>query len=184
LNTAIGTKLNKALADGKVFIGDASNEAAAQTISGDVSITNAGVATVAKAPLLKKAFVAGESFAANTSFAVRFAISGETAGRVYKCDKDASTSKKYMAIGIALATSAISAGDSIDVVLLGHHAQGSSDSAFDSADVGKELFVGTSGAIILAASLADTTNEAQFCLGVVESTTSIHVDFKQLRGIA
>lgn len=38
-----------ALADGKFLIGGAAGVAVAQTISGDISITNAGVATVAKA---------------------------------------------------------------------------------------------------------------------------------------
>lgn len=141
-------------------------------------------ATVHHAPLAKRTCVAGEAFAANTSFVVRWALTGETAGRVYKADKDASVSAKYAAIGIALSTSAVSAGQNIDVVMLGEYSQGTSDTAFNAADVGLEVFVGASGAIILGAALANTANEAQFVIGSVQTTTKIWVDFKQLRGIA
>lgn len=145
---------------------------------------NGSAASVQSAPLVKRTMVAGESFAANTTFAVRFAISGETAGRVYKADKDASSSSKYAAIGLVMPGSAVSAGQSIDVVMMGELAQGSSDTPWSSGDVGKELFVGSSGAIILGASLANSANEAAFCIGVVQTTTKAFVDFKQLRGIA
>jgi hypothetical protein len=141
-------------------------------------------ASVANAPLVSRSMVAGESFAANTSFLVRMALTGETAGRVYKADKDASSTSKYMAIGIALSGAGATAGQAINVVMLGEHTLGSSDTPFASGDVGKELFVGTTGAFILGAALANTTNEAQFCVGVVQETTKVWIDFKQLRGIA
>lgn len=157
-----------------------SNVADQSTITGG---TGSALA-VQNAPQVKRTMVAGESFAANTSFLVRFALNGETAGRVYKADKDASSSAKYMAIGIALAGSAVSAGQNITVIMMGEHTLGSSDSAFSSSDIGKEVFVGASGAFILGASLANTANEAQFCVGVVQETTKIWIDAKQLRGIA
>lgn len=157
-----------------------SNVADQSTITGG---TGSALA-VQNAPQVKRTMVAGESFAANTSFLVRFALNGETAGRVYKADKDASTSSKYMAIGIALSTGAVSAGQNITVIMMGEHALGSSDSAFSASDIGKEVFVGASGAFILGASLANTANEAQFCVGVVQETTKIWIDAKQLRGIA
>lgn len=145
---------------------------------------NGSALAVQNAPLVTRVMVAGESFAADTSFFVRMALTGETAGRVYKADKDASSSNKYMAIGIAKSVAGVSAGGNIQVTMLGEHSLGANDSAFASGDVGKELFVGTAGAIILGASLADTTNEAAFCAGVVQTTAKIWVDFKQLRGIA
>lgn len=157
-----------------------SNVADQSTITGGAGSALA----VQNAPQVKRTMVAGESFAANTSFLVRFALNGETAGRVYKADKDASTSSKYMAIGIALSTGAVSAGQNITVIMMGEHALGSSDSAFSASDIGKEVFVGASGAFILGASLANTANEAQFCVGVVQETTKIWIDAKQLRGIA
>ena len=157
-----------------------SNVADQATITGGAGSALA----VQNAPLMKRTMVAGEAFAANTSFLVRFALTSESAGRVYKADKDASTTSKYMAIGIALSDSAVSAGQNISVIMLGEHTLGSSDSAFSSSDVGKELFVGSSGAFILGTSLANTTNEAQFCVGVVQDTNKIWIDAKQLRGIA
>jgi hypothetical protein len=141
-------------------------------------------AAVQNAPQGKKTMVAGEAFAANTSFLVRWAISGETAGRVYKADKDATSLKKYNAIGIALSTTSVSAGQNIDVVWAGESTQGSSDTAWAAGDVGLEVFVGSSGAIIKASSLSNAANEAAFCIGTIQSTTKIWVDQKTLRGIA
>lgn len=138
---------------------------------------------VQNAPLVKRTLIAGEAFAANTSFAVRFALNGETAGRVYKADKDASSTRKYMGIGIALSGAGVAAAGSLDVWVLGEFTLGSSDTPFSGSDIGKEVFVGTSGAYILGASLAETTNEAAFCIGTVQATNKVWVDFKQLRGI-
>ena len=66
-----------------------------------------------------KRYIAGEAMAANTSFAVRHAVSGETSGRVYKADKDASVTHKFHVIGVARSTSAVSAGGLIDVTFEG-----------------------------------------------------------------
>ena len=140
--------------------------------------------SVASTPNVNKTMVAGEAFAANTSFLVRWAINGETAGRVYKADKDASVTSKYDVIGVALSTSAVSAGGNINVVTLGEFTLGSSDTTFAAASAGLELFLGSSGAMILGASLAGTTGEAAFCVGTVETTNKIWVDQKTLRGIA
>lgn len=141
-------------------------------------------ASVASAPLAQRTLVAGESFAADTSFLVRWAISGETAGRVYKADKDATSAQHWAVIGLARSVAGVSAGGSINVVMLGEASLGANDSAFSSGNVGLELFLGSAGAFILGASLANTTNEAQVCVGVVQTTAKIWVDFKQLRGIA
>lgn len=151
----------------------------------DTLVGGAGSAlAVDHAPLVKRTLVAGEAFAAGTSFAVRWALTGETAGRVYKADKDATTVNKYAAIGIALSVAGVSAGGNIAVVMLGEYSQGASDVAFSSADVGKELYVGTTGALILGSALAGTTGEAAYCIGVIQTTTKIWVDQKTLRGIA
>lgn len=140
-------------------------------------------AAVQSAPKIKEVLVAGESFAANTSFAVRWAINGETAGRVYKADKDASVSDKFYAIGIALSGTSVSAGQNITVIKLGLYTQGSSDTPFSSSDVGKAVFVGTSGAIILGSALSSSSNEAAMFVGIIRTTTTIDVN-PQLRGIA
>lgn len=156
-------------------------------VADQVTITggNGTALAVAQAPLVARPLVAGESFAANTSFVVRWALTGETAGRVYKADKDASVSAKYMGIGIALSGAGVTAGQNITVVMLGTATLGSSDTPFSASDVGKELFIGTSGAFILGSSLTNNTNEAAACIGTIQSTTQIWVGgMAQLRGIS
>lgn len=139
---------------------------------------------VVSSPSIKKVVTVGEDLDAGITYAVRFALTGETAGRIYKADKDASSSAKYMAIGLVMSSSGRSAGSLAFMVSLGSIAQGVNDTPWSAGDVGKEVFVGSDGALILGSALANTANEAAFCIGVVESTTSIWVDFKNLRGIA
>lgn len=150
------------------------------TITGGNGTPLAAVA----APLVKQTLIAGEAFAAGVSFVVRWALTGETAGRIYKADKDATSTNKYMAIGVAMSATAVSAGGNISVTILGTHTLGANDSAFAGADVGKELFVGSAGAFILGTSLAESLGEAAFVMGTIQSTNQIWVDYKQLRGIA
>lgn len=131
-------------------------------------------AAVAYAPKSLAVLVAGESFAANTTFAVRWAVSGETADRVYKADYDASVSDKFWVIGMAYSTSSVSAGQNINVVMLASHTLQSSDSAFSSGDIGKPVWLTASGAF--STTVPTTTNQAVFKLGLVESTTKFWVD--------
>jgi len=144
------------------------------------------VASVANAPQGYKVMVAGQTFTANTSYAVRKAINakGETTGQIYAADKDATTYNQYACIGIALSTTTVNAGGNIPVWLWGDYNMGSSDTAWASGDIGKEIFVGSSGAIIRGQDLAGSANEAAFCIGVIEDTGKLWIDFKQLRGIA
>lgn len=145
---------------------------------------NGTALSVAQAPLVSVPLVAGQAFSANTTYLVRWALNGETAGRVYAADKDASAANKYMAFGIFNSTTGISAGQTINVVTLGSITLGSSDTAFLAANVGLELFVGSAGAIILGSALAGTTNEAAVCVGVVQNTNQIWFSGPQLRGIS
>lgn len=46
IQTQLDNKLDKALANGKIFIGDSNDLAAAQTVSGDITLSNAGVAAI------------------------------------------------------------------------------------------------------------------------------------------
>lgn len=137
-------------------------------------------AVVQNAPLLKKTMVAGESFAANTSFLVRFGINSlsETSDRVYKADKDASSTDKFWCIGIALSTSSVSAGQNIAVIMLGTHTLGSSDTPFAAGDPGKAVWLTSSGAFSVTAPSA--ANEADFKIGIVEDTNKIWVSPQML----
>ena len=138
--------------------------------------------SVVSAPGNKIIAIAGESFAANTSFLVRWAVNGETAGRVYKADSSsAQADRKFFAFGIALSTSAVSAGNNITVISLGSHTLGSSDTAFGGTDIGKPVYLTTSGAFSITAPSASLA--ANYIIGTVEDTNKIWVDMKQLMGI-
>lgn len=131
-------------------------------------------ASVQHSPMSKKTFVAGEAFAANTSFLVRLAVSGETAGSVYKASSDTTTSDLFYIIGIAMSPAGVIAGQNIDVTMLASHTLGSSDTAFNATDIGKPVFLtGTAGAFSLTAPTTALT--AVVRLGIVETTTKIHV---------
>lgn len=142
---------------------------------------NGTALAVASAPRGVKSAVAGESMAANTSFLVRWAVNGETAGRVYKADKDATSSDLFYAWGVALKTSAVSAGDSVNVTFEGTHTLGSSDSNFAASDIGKAVYLTTSGAFSTTAPSA--TNNAVWRIGMVQDVDKIWVGDKQLNGI-
>ncbi|OQW46493.1 MAG: hypothetical protein A4S09_16380 [Proteobacteria bacterium SG_bin7] len=142
---------------------------------------NGSALAVAFSPLMQKTMVAGESFAANTSFLVRMARTGETAGRVYKADNNASANDNFYVVGIALSTSAVSAGDNLNVILLGSHTLGSSDTNFSSTDVGKPVYLTTAGAFsVTPPSAADT---AVVRVGMIEAVNRILTMPMQLNGV-
>jgi len=154
-----------------------SNVADQTTITGGAGSALA----VQYAPITKATYVAGEAFAANTSFLVRWALTGETAGRVYKADQDNTTTDNFYAFGLALSTSAVSAGGSINVIQLGSQALGSSDSAFSAGDIGKPLFLTTSGAFSKTAPSAALS--AIVRVGMIQDTTHIFIGNIQLIAI-
>lgn len=137
--------------------------------------------SVVYSPLVQKNVVVGESFAANTSFLVRMAVSGESAGRVYKADNDATTLQNHYVYGIVHSGSALSAGNTAVMVMLGSHVLGSSDTPFSSGDIGKPVYLGATGAFTITAPSAD--NLAAVKVAVVETTTSMLFGNVQLMGI-
>jgi hypothetical protein len=134
---------------------------------------NANDIAVNSAPLIRRTMVAGEAFAANTTWLVRLARGGETAGRIYKADKDASFNDNFYVIGIAFSSSAVSAGDNITVIMLGEHSLQTSDSAFLAADIGKPVFLTASGAFSVTAPTAN--NDAVVRIGLVQNTDRLWV---------
>ena len=140
-------------------------------------------AAVQYAPKIKATRNAGEGFAANTSFAVRFAINGETAGRAYKADKDASGASKYNVVGMVEGSgaSAVTTGNPVSFVTEGSITLGSSDTNFGATDIGKEVFLTATGGFSVTAPTA--TNDADFVIGYVEDINKIYVTGKHLRGV-
>ena len=128
---------------------------------------------IVSAEYIKKTLIAGESFSAGTSFLVRWGVNGETAGRVYKADKDAAIDDKFYIIGIALSVGGASDGENIDVLMLGTHVLGASDTPLSSADIGKPVFLNSLGSFSLIAPSA--VDEVIARIGVVKTTDSIWV---------
>jgi hypothetical protein len=141
------------------------------------------VASVLNAPSVKRTLIAGQSFAANTTFALRWGVfaNGETAGRVYAADITTTSFDLFYVIGIFNSGSAVTAGQSISVTTIGAYAQGTSDTAFSNAQVGLPAFLAASGAI--SATAPTTSGQAVTRIGMISSTTTIDV-FPVVVGVA
>lgn len=90
---------------------------------------------------------AGEELAINKTYPVRYALDGETAGRIYIATKDHENSAdKFWAIGVVqVAGTLVSAGDEVEVVKLGEITLKSGDVNPIQTDQGKPVFLGKNG---------------------------------------
>jgi hypothetical protein len=138
-----------------------------------LSQAGSGALQVDYSPLMRITAVAGESFAANTAFAVRWARTGETAGRVYKATNDASVNDNFYVIGLAYSTTAVNAGDNITVVKMGSYTFLAGDPSFAGADIGKPVFLTTGGNFDMTAPTA--ANTAVVRIGVLREVNIIDV---------
>jgi hypothetical protein len=164
---------------------DSVDENKIKSSSHDASLAggSGAVLSVNYAPSMLKSMVAGEAFAADTSFLVRMAVNGETAGRVYKADmSSAAAAGKFYVMGIAKSVAGAIAGGAIEVTLLGTHTLGASDANFNSTDIGKAVYLSSStgGFSITAPS---SSGDGVFRIGSVENTTKIFMFGQQLNGI-
>lgn len=140
-------------------------------------------ATVLQSPAVRKSVTVDEAFAADTSFLVRYALDGETAGRVLKADSaSAAANEEFYAVAVLQsAGAALTAGETVTATFLGSHALGSSDTPFAAADIGKPVYLTDAGAF--STTPPADAGDAVYRIGIVETTTSIWVDGKQLNGI-
>ena len=154
----------------------------AATVEGNLAGIDAALASAGGT----KSMVAGEAFAANTSFVVRWAVSGETAGRVYKTDiASAASNNKFWGFGYALSTAAVAAGESINVTVEGGtHTIGSGDAAFSAGEIGLPVYLGGSGAWDVYSELTISSGDAVYSLGMVQDTDKIWVAGPQMHGTA
>lgn len=128
--------------------------------------------------LVKETKVAGEAFAANTLWAVRYAKAadaGFTAGRMYKADNDASSADNFYLIGLSRPTSLLAAGNSMVVVKMGLINVPS-----HGFTVGAPLFLSAAGAVTATAPSADNT--AVVRVGMVIDANNIEVQL-QVMGV-
>jgi len=156
-----------------------SNAARIKTTAYDqVTITGGGgsAAAVAQAPVVAWSEVAGQSFSANTTYAVRYGLTSnsETAGRVYAADITTSSFDLFWVIGFIQTTGAVSAGQSVTVISDGSLTLKSADTNFAGTDTGKAIFL-QSGGINATTTAPSTSGQAVAALGIVQSTTSFRV---------
>lgn len=140
-----------------------------------VTITggNGAAAVVQQAPSTVFTEIAGQSFSANITYAVRYGLvnNGETAGRVYAADISTTSYDLFWVIGFIQPTSAVSAGQSVSIVQAGTLTLMSGDTAFGSTDPGKPIFL-QSGGTQASTTAPSTSGSAVAKLGIVRSTSS------------
>jgi hypothetical protein len=149
-----------------------------------VTITggNGTALSVVQAPAIVTAVTVGASFSANTSYVVRWALSGETAGRVYAADLDATSADHFHAVGvIQVGGSGLVAGNTATMYRFGPMTLGSSDSAFVSGDIGKPVYLQSSGAF--STTVPSAANSANVIVGYVETTTVMDVVPSKILGV-
>lgn len=139
-------------------------------------------AAVQQAPALVRTFTAGQSFSANTTYGLRWGIPGlgETANRVYAADYDATSNDKFWVIALFNTNGAIVAGNTITATVKGPLTLGSSDTTFASGDQGKPVWLGAAGAYLADSSVPSATNQANFKMGIAETSSIIWVDCQML----
>ena len=139
--------------------------------------------SVVASPANKLVLVAGQTFNANTSYLVRMAITGETAGRVYVADSaNAASTLKFWAIGmVSGGATGVTAGTNVNALLSGVWTLGSSDTPFNATDVGRAVWLNANGTFSVTPATA--SGAAAYKVGVVMTTTTLLIDSKQLTGI-
>ncbi len=121
--------------------------------------------------VLKEAMVAGESMAATTLWALRFAKaadSGFVAGRVYKADYDSTSADNFYAMGLAYPAGSVSAAGAITMTKMGLINVPS-----HGFTVGAPLFLGASG--VVTATAPSTSLQAVVRVGMVRDANNIEV---------
>lgn len=125
--------------------------------------------------------VAGQTFAADTTYLVRFAVTGETAGRVYKADDNASVSDKFYAFGIVQPGAEVLAGADITVISFGSVSLKAGDTNFAAGDIGKAVFLSGTGGFTVTAPV--TVDYAVVRVGMVQTVSKIWLQSLQVIGV-
>lgn len=133
-------------------------------------VANANDIQVAHAPAVKATGeIAGEAFSTVTLYAVRYAQDAETAGRIYKADKDATSVDNFHVIGLVKTAGALIAADTVPAITKA----GLITATAHGFTVGKPVFLSASGALTSTAPSA--ANEATVIVGMVKDTNTLDV---------
>ena len=130
-------------------------------------------ASVAQAPKVAFAGVAGQAFSANTTYAVRFGLpaNSETAGRLYMADITTTSFDLFWVVGFIQPTSAVSIGGAVNVIAQGQLTLLSGDTVFGANDPGKPIFL-QAGGTNASTTPPSTAGQAVAKLGIVTSTST------------
>ncbi len=137
------------------------------TVNAKGLVTAASTGSTASTAVTRT-LVAGQTFTANTSYAVRWGLTanGETAGRVYAADITTSSFDLFYVIGMASSATTVNAGGNITVTTLGLFTLSSADTAFASNTDGAPVFLTASGTFSTTA--PTTSGQAVTRIGVVQ----------------
>lgn len=131
---------------------------------------------VLSAPAVKESLVAGESFAATTLWAVRFAKAadaGFVAGRMYKADNDTTSADNFYVVGLAFPAGSVSAAGAIMVTKMGLINVPS-----HGFTPGVPLYLGASGAVTATAPSASLSAVER--VGIVRDANNIEVQISEI----
>lgn len=156
----------------------------------EVGIIDGGnlIVNLLNIPKVKKVWkvgIAGESFTAGETKLVRFAVDGETRGRVYKADKaNANLDQKFWVVAAVQPSVTVVAGDSIDLYKELDLAAG--ETAFDDLDMGKPLYLTDAGSFKSWRTLNGlfTVGDAAIKIGMIEDRRKLIIDSIQMMGTA
>jgi hypothetical protein len=139
-------------------------------VSGVPAWSTAGAAS--SAPVITQTVVAGQTFAANTTYAVRWGMNSnsETTDRVYAADYTTSSKDFFWVIGVISGGAGVTAGQSVTMTSLGTYTLGSADTGFVTGDAGQPVWLTASGAFSTTA--PSTAGQACTKIGMVQSTGS------------
>lgn len=144
---------------------------------------NADDVEVVHSPKTKITAIAGESFNADTTYLVRWAVSGETEGAVYKATAQTATNGKYITVGVLLSSVPVVATDTVEILVAGEHTLGASDTPFVGADAGKDLFLKSDGSGGFTLTPSTTVGDAQYKVGTVKATDTIWLGDAYLKAV-
>ena len=137
------------------------------TVNAKGLVTAASTGSTASTALTRS-LTAGQTFTANTSYAVRWGIvaNGETSGRIYAADITTSSFDLFYVIGMASSGTTVTAGNPITVTTIGSFTLSSADTALGSGNDGKAVFLTASGTFSLTA--PSTSGQAVTRIGILE----------------
>lgn len=132
-------------------------------------------ASVISAPKVAVDLITADAIGQDMAFAVRMARDSEAGGgyKVKKADNNASADDNFYVIGLALSTTNVAVDSPVNITTMGECYIGDLASLFTAGDIGKPVFLGTSGNLTMTA--PTDPNTAVVRIGIVMDQSTIFV---------